>query len=525
MRTLLLCLFMALVVGTAHAQPLYVLVDRSSSISRAEGNTAKTFVEERLRGVADDALVSLTYFGGTNGGSCKTPVKIEAAAAKSALKIEQPPTSDSTPIFAALEAALPLAAANSGEIFLVTDGREGCGVNLCAAVKELRSTYPKVPITFRTVGEEQRDREAQDELGCLAAITSADVFTQTIEVPTVEPPKPPPPANFFERWYWLGVFLLFATAAIILSFHFGHCSVLLEQLIQGHKAPKVSSAANAGSEPQAGQSPAATTAPTPADTSADKPDSIEQDLRDHEQKRIWKRWDFISFGVGTFFLVLLVFGWGEFFENAQAASWYVLNSEFANAFAVLELSVIGFAGLEFWRYTQLKREHAVVSGELQRQANAEAMRRREVLFEAYGRQLKSTKRVTFSTPWEWRIGAADRENLAVVLKGLLGLATNPESTAENVTDARISDLRRYSPTFGGWDVQKFATQLLEDGRIPEPVFRDIEAFFDTLLRFRQPDNARAILARLATHFRPTPSTTEQGEPPAAQPEAGQGTQW
>lgn len=515
MRTFLLCMFMALAVGTADAQPLYVLVDRSSSISKAEGNTAKTFVEERLKGVADDALVSLTYFGGTNGGSCKTPVKIEAAVARSTVKIEQPPASDSTPIFAALEAALPLAAANSGEIFLVTDGREGCGMNLCAAVTELRATYPKVPINFRTVGEEQRDREAQDELGCLAAITSADVFSKTIEVPTVEAPKPPPPANFAERWYWLLDFLLFAGAAVLFSFHFGHRSVLLENLIQGRKDAKANAPSAAGTPAGANEQPTANPPPPASDSTPDVPLPVENQLAALEGKALWRLWAVRLLLAAFVLLFLLLFIEVEFFQKAREASWYVLNSEFANAFAVLELSVIGLSGLEFWRYTQLKREYAVISGDLQRRAIDEKRRRREVLFEAYGRQVKSTRRVTFSTPWDWRIGAADRENLAVVLEGLLGLAINPESTAENVTDAQISDLRRYSPTFGGWDVQKFAAQLLEDGRIPEPVFRDIDAFFDTLLRFRQPDNAKAILARLAAHFRPPPAPTDQGEPPAA----------
>lgn len=514
MRSFLLCVCLALFgVHSANAQPVYILVDRSSSISAKEGLAAKALVEEQLASLPADALVSLTYFGGNNGGDCKAPVRIEGAIAKSAVVIDQPPASDSTPIFAALQAAVPQAAANSGEVFLVTDGREGCGVNLCAAVKSLRASYPKVPIAFRTLGEDQRDLDAHDDLGCVAAITSADVFTGTVAVPVVEPPKPPPPPNFFERWYWLGVFLLFATAAIILSFHFGHCSVLLEELIQGHKTPKKVVAAVDDAAPA---TPAtAEVGATTAAAAADKPVSIEDQLQTHEKKSLWERWDFIVFFIASVALMLLLFGWGEFFEKAQAASWLVLNSEFANAFAVLELSVIGFAALEFWRYTQLKREYAVVSGELQRAAIAEARRRKEVLFEAYGRQRKAVQRVAFSTTWDWRLGTSDRENLKSVLDGLLGLAINPESTAENVTDARVSDLRRYAPVFGGWDVQKFAAQLLEDGRIPEPVFQDIEAFFDMLLRFRQPDNAKAILARLAAHFRPPSEPGDQPQAPAA----------
>jgi hypothetical protein len=508
MRLAMLLVALTLFVAAqAHAQPTYVLLDRSSSISKTETNAAKGFVEERLKPLADDAPVSLTYFGGNNGGDCKAPVKIEPAIAKARISVVPPTASGSTPIFAALEAAVPLAAANAGEVFVVTDGREGCGVNLCAAVKKLRAEYPKVPITFRTVGEEQRDLDAQDELGCLSAITSADVFTNTINVPVVTPPDDPKPKDFGQwlwgfttRWYWLFVFLLFAGAAILLSYHFSACSVLLEQLVQGHKEHKPENQ----TVPADGQ-PAAS--PAPDVTTNTKPEkSLEQTLAAREKKTEWKRWGKITFWLGFGFLFALLFFECHFLDRARDAGWRVVNSDFANAFAVLELSVIGFAGLEFWRYIQLKREHAVISGELKRQTDAENFRRKGVLFEAYGRQRKSVQRVSFSTPWAWQLAEGNRENLKVVLDGLLGRAINPASTAENVTDAQIADLRRYAPTFGGWDMQKFAAQLLEDERISDEVFRDIEDFFEKLLRFRQPDSASEVLARLAAYFRPATTT-------------------
>jgi hypothetical protein len=514
MRAAIVLLGLALfAANAANAQTTYVLVDRSSSISKTEGNAAKTFVEEHLKPLAEDASVSLTYFGGNNGGDCKAPVKITDAVAKSKLATEQPPASASTPIFAALQAAFPLAAANSGEIFLVTDGREGCGVNLCAAVKRLRATYPKVPITFRTLGEEQRDLDAHDELGCVAAITSADIFGGTVTIPPVEPPKPPVPPNAFERWYWLFDFLLFAGAAVLFSFHFGHRSVLLEQMIQGRKEGK------AGADPtNADAAPSsATVPPAGSESTSSVPLPVEEQLKSAEGKALWKRWAGWLLMAALVLLILLLFVEVEFFQKARDASWSVLNSEFANAFAVLELSVIGLAGLEFWRYTQLKREYAVISGELRRQAIAEEQRRKDVLYEAYGRQRKSVQRGTFSTPWDWRFGAEDRDNLKTVLEGLLGLAINPEKTAENVTDASVSELRRYSPVFGGWDVQKFADRLQEDERISETVFRNIEAFFD-LLRLRQPDRAKEVLAKLAAVFRPPAANDE----PTAQTEGSDG---
>jgi DNA-binding ferritin-like protein (Dps family) len=239
--------------------------------------------------------------------------------------------------------------------------------------------------------------------------------------------------------------------------------------------------------------------------------SIESHLATDAKKSNWKKAAILFAFLAFASLFFLLFGWGELLENAQSASWNVLNSEFANAFAVLELSVIGFAALEFWRYTQLKREYAVVSGELQRTAIAEARQRKEALFAAYSQHRKAVQRVEFSTHWVSRLEISDREILRTVLEGLLRLATTPERKAEDVTDADVSNLRRYAPVFGGWDVQKFAAQLLEDGRIEESVFKEIEEFFNKLLRFRQPKRAAKILASLADQLNAQSGTTGQSQ--------------
>src|SRR5262249_55571133 len=144
------------------------------------------------------------------------------------------------------------------------------------------------------------------------------------------------------------------------------------------------------------------------------PETLERTLADTERKTEWKRWGKITFWLGFGFLFALLFFECHFLDYARDAGWHVVNSDFANAFAVLELSVIGFAGLEFWRYTQLKRAHAVISGELKRKADDEQIRKRGALFDAYGRQRKNVQRVTFSTPWAWRLVEEDRENLKIL---------------------------------------------------------------------------------------------------------------
>jgi hypothetical protein len=443
MRTVIVALLSALCVfETASAQPLFVLVDRSSSISPAETNASKRLLDDLLKTPGED--VSITRFGAENGGSCATPVEISPLAPRAGLKFDLGRASGSTPIVGALEAALPKAAEAQGRILIVTDGREGCGRNLCVARQRLAQIYPETAIELKFLGDEQADLDAQDALGCLNSPSPNDMISGSMELPpqiskaaealdadaqidapnakgkTVADETTP-----FEKWFWVLGFALIAFSAV----KFGLSHAARARTIE-NSAKDVQSLRNSillGEDPDAERK---------LRVLINQQQAEAKDYNAKDDGRKLRKWWRRPFGLlgGTMLVILAALPpeWNIFgfrLGVAQDRAWDVLNSNFATAFAVMAIALIFFAGRQYQRRTEAEHNYAIATDEAKRTAEARRTTARKLAYSAYERTRDKLTSIDFRAPWReslsfrsTKVTDADRKNYELVQSAALKFA-------------------------------------------------------------------------------------------------------
>lgn len=164
----------------ADGQPLLLIFDASGSMSRAAGNETRIVAARRvvtafLAEVAEGAPIGLTAYGHRRARDCRdvenirppSPATRADLAALSAT-VAAFPARGETPIAQTLIDSIPVFAGRPGRILLVTDGREECGGDVCAAARRLAEAGVSLNVDIIGFGTGPAERSA---LQCITEIT------------------------------------------------------------------------------------------------------------------------------------------------------------------------------------------------------------------------------------------------------------------------------------------------------------------------------------------------------------------
>jgi Ca-activated chloride channel family protein len=185
----LVAVLLALASGIAAAQapeassqpaPLLLIFDASGSMSRPAGNetrivAARRVVTEFLAQVPDGTALGLTAYGHRRARDCRdienlrapTPAD-RAALAQLAQTVNAFPARGETPIAQTLIDSIEVFGGRPGRILLVTDGREECGGDVCAAARRLAAAGVDLSVDIIGFGTGPAERRA---LECITSLT------------------------------------------------------------------------------------------------------------------------------------------------------------------------------------------------------------------------------------------------------------------------------------------------------------------------------------------------------------------
>jgi hypothetical protein len=187
-KTAILALLLALVGGLAAAQtqpsplatPLLLIFDDSGSMNRPAGAetrivAARRVVTEFLAQVPEGTPIGLTAFGHRRARDCRdienirppSPADRAALSAMSRAVGGFQPRGE-TPIAQTLLDSIAVFGGRPGRILLVTDGREECGGDVCAAARRLAEAGVDLSVDIVGFGTGAAERRA---LECVTTLT------------------------------------------------------------------------------------------------------------------------------------------------------------------------------------------------------------------------------------------------------------------------------------------------------------------------------------------------------------------
>lgn len=161
LRFAIALMLVGMAAWNAMAEPTYILIDHSGSMSNGEKQDRVDTVIDYYAENPSVTELSLTYFGSENGGNCTQDVDISPLR-KNGQQITPSFSADlNTPILSALDGVVEHAGSSKATIVVVTDGDDACNSSqaICMAVAGYRRHYPNLKIKFEGVKPENAGEE------------------------------------------------------------------------------------------------------------------------------------------------------------------------------------------------------------------------------------------------------------------------------------------------------------------------------------------------------------------------------
>ncbi len=186
MRALLAALLLAVLADSAQAQapaerlPMLLIFDASGSMNQRMGGetrlaAAKRVVADLLAGFPDGTRLGLTLYGHRRARDCSDIENVQRIDAidrqglfRMATRIGGLTARGETPIARTLVDSIPIFGGQPGQIVIVTDGREECGGDVCAAARQLAAAGVSLRVDIVGFGTGPAERSA---LQCVTEIT------------------------------------------------------------------------------------------------------------------------------------------------------------------------------------------------------------------------------------------------------------------------------------------------------------------------------------------------------------------
>jgi hypothetical protein len=454
------------------------LIDVSGSmvtkLDQAENRVSEKI--EELQDRSPNVWVSRTYIGGSNGGRCGDNVLIAPAVPIQQSRPQAISANGSTQLGTALRSALTSSNSAPDKVYIVSDLSEtpNCGEDLCTAAQKLSGLGDTVVEVIPILAEPEHIDRAGCLLGSQLRISQSSVDFGSLNSGPLSVQSDQgsaarsPPENLWkegtwlEKWFWLILFAFFAACAILLARRYGSKAREYELEIERLQSKHQSTAPENEAEGKQVQNE----------------DGI---FRPSETPGLLHAARILG-ALGVIGVLCLMFAppipWMDF-QAARDLSWIVLSSNFANAFAIIEVTPILFAGAQMWRFEQAKRTYYLVSDSA---AIEEKKREQEKLkqeFSEYQKLRSSLERITFASPWPLspfrsqpiRANEEDKQNFKSVSELAVALAQGEEITdyREKKVALEIERLRQHAKSFSFFsrNLADFVEKLIEDKVIVE----------------------------------------------------------
>lgn len=478
----------------------YFLIDASGSM--ADKNSEEIVIQllADIVEISPAAPVSRTYFRAKDGAACWSPVNIGPIAPASESTAEEVVyQNDFTPMGEALKSAILSANERGGraDIFLISDEdpTPGCGVDICTVAE---AYLPLPGINVISIQADPQSASRRDRMGCIDAAQhrvqthlqypagqrSTDIVANKVELNAWQA------ASLSERWYWLAALACAIAGFVCFSIRYG------ERTAQYHsEIARIQRLRRASDD-------------------AFQIEELDQTVGFFEPveklaifRIAWKALFIISTLLTA---VLIFFAFCSYLISAQAAAWFVLNSRFANAFAILATTPALFAAGQYWLYDQSKRTYYLVSDSADEERKRKAKARAEQLLSEYEAFRAMLDQIQFRSPWSnrrlrsnrYEPSEVDKSNAKLLQSQMINLAkgdllTNPFSNqVARETDRLKQVSKSWLGLFSKSSVADFIS-LLNDSDLLAENKKDKWLSLATAIRSK---NNRLISTRLSALF-------------------------
>ncbi|MBU1289376.1 MAG: hypothetical protein KJ871_16810 [Alphaproteobacteria bacterium] len=441
-----------------NAPTTYFLVDASGSmqdkLNAANGEVAAR-LSEMLK-TAPSTQVSLTYFRADlelDEHACQKPISVSAKQPASEVQLSTPDfRKDSTPLGAALEAALLDAQEGPAEIFILSDEDQtsNCGTDIC----EIANTYlpqEDVTVTLVPFGAAASN---QDRLGCIEAAQGRQYQRSALAGGAAEddlsqgddegPGFWREVTDFFAKWFWFIGFIFISLSAVLFGVKDVGLSIKLENKTRELQALRNSILVQSNAE---------------AEQKLKVLIDSQEEADKAERDRTWssKMWEkaksyrnaIFAATIGIPMLVLVTFfpgisGEGGFLRLANTLAWQVLNTEFSTAFAVIWIATLFFAGVQYQRRVESWHNFSIATDDARRARAAQTTRAKKLAYDKYTDALQNLSQVEFREPWSNQTRSraivttdSDRANLKLVIEKAIQFAIGEKLEIEDADDTKF----------------------------------------------------------------------------------------
>lgn len=497
---------------------VYVLIDASGSMHDRYGALKAEIddLKSRLTKDAEGREASFNFFRAETAQACNQSFQFAAPSSIANFKLEDREYfNDETPLGGALLSLLQEIGDQPADIYIVSDGEQSlnCGPDICDVAN---SYLPREGIVVEPLLVSP-NRGDKDRLGCIKA-------SQLRE----KPPSPPAqnieelngtysvPPNFLERWLWFFGFLAVSWA----SFRIGaiaskhalelanetqtlrslQTSIMLEDnelaksqlenLLAKIRSRLVASEPN-GRKANSGGVVQEASKTDPSHNAVPETEETIKQRNPIVTAFTWTPWSF-SFGLaGILLLLILAFGqpewerWGFSIGRAQAATWVVMDSDFATAFAGIWIAIVFFVSTQAQRLLECKHEHGIATNEAGRVEKAKLAKERYAAESAWVAAKDAVSKITIRDPWPSTYSKAltvtdtDRANFEIVIGRAKELATGRLSENDQretqMLKSETKRLREFAPRFWsfgfGVDFASFIGRLFDQMLIKDDAER------------------------------------------------------
>jgi hypothetical protein len=451
----------AKVTPAAPAKITHFLIDASGSMEKRLGKLDTALRAKRAE-VAQAGLPPPieTRFGGDNGGTCAEPVQIgrvETGAFRN----------DNSQIGAALEAALNSVGSSNADIFIFTDEEQtpGCGPDICTVAERY---LPKAGIFVQSIAIDASPvdhirtscvRSAQDRPALPAP------FNISINIDQIAPAgnateypvtSSDPFAAFFEKWLWLIALGCVAGSAILWGLQNLRAALKLETRTQ--KLEQLQFAALVDNNEVAAKKLRAEIESINTTRNADEARKAKLQAQPKWQRRRTKaryafaqiRWHGIGIAGSLILLALIFFPSSLSIESfntgrAQSLAWFALDSSFAEAFSLIGIALVFFAGSQHRRRLEAEEKNGLASDKALWADGRLRAKHRTKVTDDYNQAQKNLAELEFPPPTYRRRGNrstsfADRSavvDFTVAIAEAKRIASGPELAFASIQDEDI----------------------------------------------------------------------------------------
>lgn len=517
----------------------YFLIDASGSMEKRQSKLDAALIAKRK----ELALAGLppaieTRFGGNNGGLCGTPVEIGRTDAGEFGK-------DDTQLGTALEAALIAAGDRPADIFLFTDEEQtpGCGPDICTVAERY---LPKAGIFVQSIPIDASTYD-HNRISCIRSAQHKDekppLLSLSVNVSNIERSQssevgPPissnPFAAFFEKWLWLIGLGLITFSAILWGLQSLRIALMRET--HTYKLEQLQFAALVDNNEIAARKLRSEIDDINVARNAVETRKADLQAKPKWQRRVRKLKHFFAqirwhwFGVsGLLILATLIFFPSNLssepfdMSRAQSQAWFALDSSFAEAFSLMGIALVFFAGSQYRRRLEAEEKNGLASDKaLWADGRLKAKHRKQVT-DAYDSAQKDLEELQFTPPSDQGRNArsktfADKSaavDFTVAMTEAKRIASGPALDFDKVDDSEIATqtalIRQIvSAAQSGWPnwsqimkppEARFIMALVNArSETIQPDFLDLWTRWGKALDRPHSESARSIAHQLAQHI-------------------------